>query len=139
MVVFYLLLALAAYTTALHLWAKRKLLKRIGKLERDLQQFSNAMSQIADFQLKSHQKFSSNVSDLEERVLELSVPSQDTTLPLERRHQVLSLARQGVSLEDIVKRLNAPVGETELILNLRKYVSGEGRSVNDNQQVGHYA
>jgi hypothetical protein len=43
-------------------------------------------------------------------------------------------------LEDIVKRLKAPVGEAELILNLRKYMGGEtARSTKMNEQVKKYA
>lgn len=72
--------------------------------------------------------------------MELSVPSQDSNLPLERRHQVLALARQGIALEDIVQRLKAPVGEAELILNLRKYMGGESSPTGKiNGQVKQYA
>jgi hypothetical protein len=72
--------------------------------------------------------------------MELSVPSHDSSLPLERRHQVVALSRQGIGLEDIVKRLKAPVGEAELILNLQKYMGGEtSQSARMNQKVRNYA
>ena len=89
-----------------------------------MQHFSEVVSQMAEVQMKTFEKHSARFEDLEERIMELSVPSHDSNLPLERRHQVLALARQGVALEDIVKRLKAPVGEAELILNLRKYMGG---------------
>ena len=108
----------------------RKLRKRVSVLERNLQEISAAMYQMAYVEIASHAKFSSSLSHIEERLLELSVPSQESNLPLERRHQVLSLARQGMGLEEIVHRLNAPVGEAELILNLGKYMDGEKRPGN---------
>jgi hypothetical protein len=108
------------------LWSiTRKLIRRIETLERDLQRASGMMSQMAELQMEAHQKNQAQFDDLEERIMELSVPAQDPNLPLERRHHVLALARQGVELEDIVKRLKAPIGEAELILNLSKYSGGE--------------
>jgi hypothetical protein len=98
---------------------------RIQGLERELQHISEVVTQMADVQIKAIQKHSANLEGLEERIMELSVPSHDSSLPLERRHQVLALARQGVALEDIVKRLKAPVGEAEVILNLQKYMGAE--------------
>jgi hypothetical protein len=103
----------------------RKMFQRIQSLERDLQRISDVVGQLVEIQMRSHQKSSVRLEDMEERIMELSVPSQDSSLPLERRHQVLALARQGAGLEDIVQRLKAPVGEAELILNLRKYMGGE--------------
>jgi len=118
----------------------RRLVRRIHALERDLHHISDVASQLAEVQMKTFEKHSASFEDLEERIMELSVPSHDSSLPLERRHQVLTLARQGVALEDIVKRLKAPVGEAELILNLRKYMGGESaRSTKMNEQVGKYA
>jgi hypothetical protein len=124
---------------ALHLVLKRKLDRRIEKLEQGLQQVSAAMSQMVEIQLKNHAMLSSNIEDLEERLVELSVPSCDESLPLERRHQVLSLARQGMSLDEIVQKLKAPVGEAELILNLRQYTGGESNLPNHKRQVTQYA
>ena len=126
-------------TTAFHLILKRKMIHRIQKLEQDLQQVSSAMSQMAEIQLKNYEMFSSNIADLEERLVELSIPSFDDNLPLERRHQVLSLAQQGMPLEEIVKKLKAPVGEAELILNLRQYLGGEVSSPNNKRQGTQYA
>ena len=103
----------------------RRLVRRIQDLEQDLQHISDVVSQMAELQVKTFEKHSASFENLEERIMELSVPSHDSSLPLERRHQVLALSRQGVPLEDIVKRLKAPVGEAELILNLRKYMGGE--------------
>lgn len=112
---------------------------RIQGLERDLHCISDVVTQMAEAQIKTFQKHSAGLEGLEERIMELSVPSQDSSLPLERRHQVLALARQGVGLEDIVKRLKAPVGEAEVILNLQKYMGAENaRSVTARRQVRHH-
>jgi DNA-binding NarL/FixJ family response regulator len=118
----------------------RKMIRRTQTLERELQRISSAVSQMAEIQMKAHKKLTARFEDMEERIMELSIPSQDSSLPLERRHQVLSLARQGVALEDIAKRLKAPIGEAELILNLGKYMGGENAPAGKiNGQVGQYA
>ena len=72
--------------------------------------------------MKSYRKVSGNLGDIEERIVELAIPSEDSRVPLERRRQVLALAHKGVALEEITKRLRVPRGEAELILNLRKYM-----------------
>ncbi len=117
--------------------AMRKMLQRIQTLEQELRRASDAVSQLAEIQMQSHKKSSGRLEEMEERIMELSIPSHDSNLPLERRHQVLALSRQGVPLEDIVKRLKAPVGEAELILNLSKYTGGEGYSAGK-MQVKQY-
>ena len=111
--------------------------RRVEILERDLQQSSEAVCQMAEIQMNTYQKLSGNMGDIEERILDLTVPHRDSNRPLERRHHVLSLANKGVSMDEIVKRLNVPRGEAELILGLRKYkdcasprvpkVNGEGK------------
>ena len=121
----FLFFALTAGLGAFFRSITRKMIRRLETVERDLQRISDAMSQMAELQMKTHQKISTHFNDMEERIMELSVPSQDSSLPLERRHQVLALARQGVDLEEIVRRLKAPVGEAELILNLSRYMGGE--------------
>ena len=118
----------------------RKMLQRIQALEQELRRTSDAVIQLAEIQMQSQKKYSVRFEEMEERIMELSVPTHDSSLPLERRHQVLALSRQGVALEDIVKRLNAPVGEAELILNLSKYMGGETNSAGKvNSQVKQYA
>jgi hypothetical protein len=118
----------------------RKLRDRMHALEQDLLGISEVITQLVEFQMKAHEKSSADLEDLEERIMDLSVPSHDSNVPLERRHQVLALARQGVALNDIVKRLRAPIGEAELILNLGKYTGGEiSRSAKKNEQVRPYA
>ena len=119
---------------------RKYFLRRIEILERDLQDICSVVSHLAEMQADAHRKFSASMDNLEERIMELSVPSHDSNLPLERRHQVLTLARQGLTLEDIVKRLNAPVGEAELILNLGKYNGAESSSTAKyDEQVIQYA
>jgi hypothetical protein len=125
---------------SLHWILIRKLKDRIHALEQDLLGISDVITQLAECQMKAHEKSSADLEDLEERIMDLSVPSHNANLPLERRHQVLALARQGVALDDIVKRLKAPIGEAELILNLGKYTGGEiSRSAKKNEQVRPYA
>ena len=138
--VYFLIFILALYAGALHLAMKKKLFSRIQTLERDLQSISGVMSQMIETQMKTHRKYSANLDNLEERLMELSVPSHDSGLPLERRHQVMALARQGVELDEIVKRLKAPAGEAELILNLGKYMNMDNpKNARLNEQVGKYA
>jgi hypothetical protein len=118
---FFLIVSLALCAGALHVAFKRKMMKQIQDLEQDLQGYADVMLKVAEVQTKTQETYSTRFEELDERIMELSVPHQDPDVPLERRHQVLALARQGMALEDIVKRLKAPVGETELILNLNKY------------------
>jgi hypothetical protein len=136
-----LVLALIACMGVLQWITKRKLMERIQALERNLLDLSEAVLQMVEVQVKAHKKFSEGLEDVEERIMELSVPSHDSDLPLERRHQVLALARRGVPLGDIVKRLKAPVGEAQLILNLQKYMGGEipSSAHKVNEQVSPYA
>jgi hypothetical protein len=101
--------------------ARKKLLRRIETLEEDMVRYSELIAKMADVQSRTFEKFSGRFEELEERVLDLSVPSQNPEMPLEKRHQVLSLAKRGVPIDEIVERVQAPVGEAELILNLRKY------------------
>jgi hypothetical protein len=137
---FILIFALIASAGIFHWITNRRLTGRVRILEQNLQHFSDVVTQMADVQMKTLQKHTANFEDLEERIMELSVPSHDASLPLERRHQVLALSRQGVGLDEIVKRLKAPVGEAELILNLQKYMGGEtSRSAKTNEQVRKYA
>ena len=135
------LILILAISGGLYNWiSNRKLVRRIHDVEQDLQRFSDVVSQMAEVQVKTFEKHSASFENLEERIMELSVPSHDSSMPLERRHQVLALARQGVPLDDIVKRLKAPVGEAELILNLRKYMGGQNtRTPKMNEQVKKHA
>ena len=116
-------LALCGFIPAL--WIRKIFSGRIQALERDLQNLTIVFSEMAEMQVKSHRACSASMENLEERIMELSIPNSNSTLPLERRHQVLTLSRRGLALSDIVKRLKAPVGEAELILNLGKYVKPE--------------
>lgn len=132
----FLVAVLAVLGGVVHLRTRNTLMQRIQNLERDLQGYTDVISKVAEVQSKTYEKFTTRFEELDERIMELSVPSQDTDLPLERRHQVLALARQGVGLEDIVKKLKAPIGEAELILNLRKYRHAPiGRASKSTQQA----
>ncbi len=133
--IFLFILALSAGVS--HFYLRKILLLRMHKLERKLQDISSVMSQMIEAQMNAHRKYTADIGNIEERIMELSVPSHDSDLPLERRHQVLALARQGVRLEEIVKRLKAPRGEAELILNLGKYMNSNAQqNAKINGQVG---
>ena len=134
-----LLIAVILYSSAFCWTTRRKILGRIQILEQSLQDISNMVSQTIEIQTKSIQKSTCRFEEIEERIMDLSVPSQDANLPVEKRRQVIALARQGVPLGDIAKRLKAPVGEAELILNLSQYLDGERRSSSQRkEQVGSY-
>ena len=112
-----------------------KLQRRVEVLEEDLSRYAEVTSKIAEVQTKTLEKFSARFEELEERLLNLCVPSHDPEMPLEKRHQVLSLANRDVPLEDIVERVDAPVGEAELILNLRNYQSGLQKSTSASKRA----
>jgi hypothetical protein len=99
----------------------RKLwIRRIEVLEHDLQAFSEAMYQMAEVQMKTYQKVAGNIGEIEERLLDLAVPSEDPSLPVERRRRVVALAAQGNSMDEIARRASVPRGEAELILSLHR-------------------
>ncbi len=130
----------AASCGILYLLLEGKYGRRLKTLERDLQSFSSAMCQMAEIQMKSFRKVSENIGDIEERILELAVPSEDTRVPLERRRQVLTLARKGVAVEEISKRLSIPRGEAELILSLRRYTEvAAPRAAKSNGELRRHA
>ena len=137
---FFLIFILAICSCVPALVLRKVFSQRIHILEQELQHTCNTVVQLAEKQADSHGKVSASLEGLEERIMELSVPSHNATLPLERRHQVLTLSRRGMALEDIAKRLKAPVGEAELILSLGKYAGPESfNSERDNKQVRQYA
>ena len=139
MLEFLLVVGLMLCTGIYYRIANRGLVARIHGLEQDLHHISDVMSQMAEVQIKTFQKHSAGLEGLEERILELSVPSHDSIMPLDKRHQVLALARNGIALGDIAKRLKAPIGEAEVILNLQKYMTPENpRSLASNGQVKNH-
>jgi hypothetical protein len=130
----------AASCSAIYFLLDRKYGRRIKTLEHDLQRFSEAMCQMAEIQMKNYRKVSGNLGDIEERIVELAIPSENTRVPLERRRQVLTLAHKGVAIEEITKRLNVPRGEAELILNLRKYMDvATPRAAKSNGELKRHA
>ena len=118
------LLTAVTGATVLYRVAKGKLQQRVEMLEKDLALYTDVVATMAQVQVKTFEKFSNQFDEFEGRILDLSVPSPNPDMPLEKRHQVLTLARQGVALDEIARRVKAPVGEAELILNLRRYRDG---------------
>jgi hypothetical protein len=99
--------------------------RRVCALKKEMARVSDDLLQIVELQSDVYRRVRQGLSEVEEKVLELSVPTADAPLPLERRHQVLTLARKGVSADEIARRLNMPKGEAELIMNLRRYVDAQ--------------
>ena len=113
--------------------------RRFLALQAEVRRLSEDLLQVVELQSDAYRRVCRGLTDVEEKVLELSVPSGDAPLPLERRHQVLTLARKGVAIDEIARRLNMPKGEAELILSLRKYadVDSDGsRTPAPNRYVG---
>ncbi|MBP1597048.1 MAG: hypothetical protein H6Q05_2425 [Acidobacteria bacterium] len=100
--------------------------RRLEALKKELSRLSEDLLQMVELQMDTYHHVRRSVTDLEEKIIELSLPSSDVPLPLERRHQVLTLARKGVAVDEIAHRLNMPKGEAELILNLRRYANFKG-------------
>lgn len=109
-----------ALSSTILLWIRSE--KRIRALERNLHHCCEALSQMMEIQMAEHQKIERSFGDLEERLLSLTTAENDGGRPIDRRYQVLTMSRNGFPLEEIVRRLNIPKGEAELILNLRKYM-----------------
>jgi len=57
---------------------------------------------------------------------------RSSVVGLDKKHQVCSLARQGLATEEISKKLNLYRGETELVLGLRNY---SARTETDNART----
>ena len=105
---------------AVYVLSRKTWLRRIEALERDLQAASGMVCEMAEIQMQSFQKIFTNLSEIEDRILDLSIPSQDSAAPLERRRRVLALGGKGTPVEEIVKQAGVPRGEAELILSLQR-------------------
>ena len=123
-VAFLMIAACGALASTVLLWIMSE--RRARELERNLQQCSEVLSQLVEIQMTEHQQVTRNFDDIEERLLSLVTAEGDSARPVDRRHQVLTMSRNGFPLDEIVRRLNIPKGEAELILNLRKYIGGSG-------------
>lgn len=116
--------ACGALASTILLWIRSE--RRIRDLERNLQHYCEALCQMVEIQMAEHGKIARNFGDVEERLLSLAAPEGDSIRPVDRRHQVLTMSRNGFAVDEIVRRLNIPKGEAELILNLRKYTGASG-------------
>jgi hypothetical protein len=112
-----LLLLAAGYCAFWWFWRRRS-----ASIRGELTRLSEDMTQMIELQAEVYCKVRRSLTDIEERITGLTVPSSDEALPLERRYQVLALARKGVPVEEISSRLNVPRGEADLILQLRRYM-----------------
>ncbi|NWG13353.1 MAG: hypothetical protein HXY20_07460 [Acidobacteria bacterium] len=100
--------------------------RRLRRLERNLLDSAEALGQMVEIQMSEHRRISGYMDDIEERILSMSAPEAEPPRPIDRRHQVLALSRKGCDLAEITRRLNIPLGEVELILNLKNYLAGQG-------------
>jgi ATP/maltotriose-dependent transcriptional regulator MalT len=98
------------------------LARRLAAARKELARVSDDVFQMAELQLELYRKVVRNINEVEEKVLELAIPCPDPSLPLERRHQVLTLSGKGMSPREIANRLKMPAGEVELILNVKGFV-----------------
>jgi hypothetical protein len=121
--------ACGALASTTLLWIRSEL--RTSRLARNLQHCSEALCQMVEIQMTEHQQIARNFGDIEERLLSLVTTEGDSTRPVDRRHQVLTMSRNGFPLDEIVRRLNIPKGEAELILNLRKYIGASGSKTDE--------
>jgi hypothetical protein len=110
-----------------YLLVLRLLRRRFQSLKKDLAGFSGDLLEMIELQSEVNRRISRSVNDVEEKVLNLAVPSSDETRPLERRYQVMALARKGMPSGEIAERLNMSKGEADLILRLRNYVDRNGK------------
>lgn len=123
-VAFLMIAACGALASTFLLWIRSE--RRARELERNLHQCSEALCQMVEIQMSEHKQIARNIGDIEERLLRMVTAEDGSERPVDRRHQVLTMSRNGFPLDEIVRRLNIPKGEAELILNLRKYTSGLG-------------
>jgi len=114
-------------------------MRRTRSLNQEIRRISEDLLQAVELQAEIYRRVCSNISDIEGKVVELSVPSSDGSLPLERRHQVLTLARKGLSAVEIARRLHMPKGEAELLLSLRKYADPGSPAPSGQLEIKAYA
>lgn len=98
------------------LWFVRR---RLAGTERALAHITEDLFQMAELQLALLRKVSGDLRAMEEKLLDLALPTPEASLPLERRHRVLALARKGMAAAEIAERLGMPGGEVELILGMK--------------------
>jgi len=116
------------------LWRRRFL-----TLKHELAQLSEDLMQMAELQSDIYGRVSCNLNDLEGKFLDLSVPASEGVLPLERRHQVLTLAHRGVGVDEIAHRLSMPKGEVDLILGLRRFAQATPHPPRSQGAIKEYA
>jgi|WetSurSiteA1Bulk_404760.scaffolds.fasta_scaffold122979_2 hypothetical protein len=97
--------------------------RRVRSLEQDLEALNASVERMNESQWLSQEQTSRGLAEVEERLMELAVPSGASDMPLERRHRVLSLAKQGASVDQISRTLNVPRCEADLILSLQSFAS----------------
>ncbi|MDR3570032.1 MAG: hypothetical protein P4L43_18570 [Syntrophobacteraceae bacterium] len=100
------------------------------KFEGNLERRQDLLKQITaqlDERIREGQKLCARLEQLAtietERVVLRQPPSPDSNVHHSGQQKVLALAAKGLQAADIARRLKRPVGEVELILNLRKIAS----------------
>lgn len=121
-------------------WCLHWLLRRrTASIREELAGISGDMIQMIELQMEVFRKMKGSLADMEEMVAGLMIPSSEQSLPLERRYQVLALARRGLPVEEIAARLDVPRGEADLILRLRRYIDAQAPKVRPNGSLKRIA
>jgi len=103
--------------------SQQGLRRRIHKLEEDAAHFQREQSDLWS-------EIRNTIARLEFRSHGASERMQrHSMVGLDKKHQVCSLARKGLATEEISKKLNLYMGETELVLGLKNF--GARTELND--------
>jgi len=96
-----LVLTAAACLVPQSLWRRRH-----NSLRQEMTRLSEDLIQLVELQAQVYKRIRDDINDLEGKVLDLAAPTSESPLPLQRRHQVLTLARKGIPVEEIARRLS---------------------------------
>ena len=118
-----LLLAASSLLSLHWMWQRR-----YDALRREMAEISEELFQMVELQAETYRRVTHEISEVEEKMLELVVPAEESSPPLGRRSQVLTLSGKGLSIREISDKLRMPAGEVELILNLKKFLQKGGGS-----------
>ncbi len=99
----------------------RRWRRKVKALEKELRDVSETLLKMAEHQVKAYRRLTGNIEDIEERMTDMTTPVSESRTSLDRRHNILVLARKGMEVGEIARRLKIPRGEVELTLTLRKY------------------
>jgi phosphomevalonate kinase len=89
------------------------------------------LQHLASYQNESFQTIDEKLSRIEKRSFsDIAKSVRPSASPLDRKHQVVSLAQMGMDSKGISKRLRLSRGEAELLLSLKDRYSAENEDGN---------